>query len=73
MALAGSLYTGGFLVVGVASMYRYQQFGMTATLLAIVLLLAGVEERRRTGAIIVIAASVIAVSTMIAVARFTLN
>ena len=73
IALAGTLYTGGFLVVGVASMYRYQQFGMTSTLLAIVLLLAGIDKHRRTGAIVAIASSVLSVSALITLARFTLG
>lgn len=44
LTMAGTLYTLGYLIVGVAAMYRYMQFGLTAAYLGAVLLFVGTDR-----------------------------
>jgi len=64
--LSGASYTGGLVLVGVADLYRYQHYGMTAALIGIVLFAASATvgqpwQRRTLSAAMVIFATMIGV------------
>jgi hypothetical protein len=72
LSTAAVLYTFGFALVGVASMYRYHQFLMMAALLSAILMIAGSLPAERHRVSLAMAVFVAGAIAMITAARFLL-